>query len=209
MTFHLVCFGFLLFSGHIGPTFGTFRRHLPVYEGFHEMANDEETSGWAWDSTRLDVPVEHVDIYDGDTLLAVVSADEFRAGLLEAAARGNGKHHFSYMILAVEGWTPSHHQRCCRFSGTAQGLQDTPRTIIGSINVESVGGQEGFHDQATCDQVTGWAWDSSRPDVSIDVDIYDGDTLLAVVPADQFRAGLVAAAWAMASTASPIPSPRG
>jgi hypothetical protein len=38
--------------------------------------------------------------------------------------------------------------------------------------------------------VTGWAWDPERPNEPINVDIYDGDKLLATVPADQFRQDL-------------------
>jgi hypothetical protein len=48
----------------------------------------------------------------------------------------------------------------------------------------------GFHDTADCEKVFGWAWDKNRPDTALDVEIYDGDTLIAKVPADLYRADL-------------------
>jgi hypothetical protein len=52
---------------------------------------------------------------------------------------------------------------------------------------------EGFHDIATCDGIVGWAWDQKRPDDPIKVEIYDGDNLIATIPADTFRQDLLAA----------------
>jgi hypothetical protein len=49
----------------------------------------------------------------------------------------------------------------------------------GSIN--------GYLDAANCNGITGWAWDRLRPDARIDVEIRDGETLLAKVPADVYR----------------------
>ena len=57
------------------------------------------------------------------------------------------------------------------------------------------GGPEfgGNLDGADCHVIAGWAWDVNRPNTSISVDIYDGTTLLGTVPANQYRADLVAA----------------
>lgn len=49
---------------------------------------------------------------------------------------------------------------------------------------------QGFLDGADCDKIFGWAWDSSQPNVSIDVVIWDGSTALATVHANEFRADL-------------------
>jgi hypothetical protein len=37
--------------------------------------------------------------------------------------------------------------------------------------------------------IAGWAWDPSQPDTPIHVDVYDNDSLLLTLPADQFRQG--------------------
>ena len=65
VTFHMVCLGFLLFSGKIGPTWkpassvppvtqGT----APAYVGFHESSDGQTIRGWARDASRPDLPVK-------------------------------------------------------------------------------------------------------------------------------------------------------
>src|SRR5262249_8523881 len=44
-----------------------------------------------------------------------------------------------------------------------------------------------------CQYIAGWAWDSTQPDSPINVDIYNGSTLLTPFPADAFRPDLLAA----------------
>jgi RHS repeat-associated protein len=46
---------------------------------------------------------------------------------------------------------------------------------------------EGWHDGADCSTIFGWAADRNRLNTSINVDIYDGATFLATVPANQSR----------------------
>jgi hypothetical protein len=53
------------------------------------------------------------------------------------------------------------------------------------------GGYEGFIDEVTCQLVRGWAWDSSRPNEPLTIELYDGDRLLKTVVADQLRPDLV------------------
>jgi O-antigen biosynthesis protein len=46
----------------------------------------------------------------------------------------------------------------------------------------------GVLEVATAQQITGWAWDPDSPDESIAVEVMDGDSVLAVVMADTYRA---------------------
>jgi hypothetical protein len=57
----------------------------------------------------------------------------------------------------------------------------------------SGGGYEGFLEKMSCDMLRGWAWDRSQPDRALTIELYDGDTLLKTVVADQFRQDLLAA----------------
>jgi len=50
---------------------------------------------------------------------------------------------------------------------------------------------EGYHDITNCNGIMGWAWDKNRPDDPVEVDIYDGEILLATVTANNFRQDLV------------------
>ena len=84
VTFHLVCLGFLLFSGRIGPTWKPAGSIPPVTqeaelasEGFPEPSEGRTIRVWAWDARRPDLPVT-VAIPDGDRLLAPVLEGFFR-----------------------------------------------------------------------------------------------------------------------------------
>jgi hypothetical protein len=161
------------------------RDSAPDYRGFHEGATGERISGWAWDRTRPDTPID-VDIYDGGTLLATVTADTFRQDLLNGRI-GNGQHGFVYTPPASfnNGRT---HAIWVRISGTDVDLKNTPKSIApGNLSER----YRGSHDRADAERISGWAWDSTRPNEPIDVDIYDGDTLLATVTADTFRQDLL------------------
>jgi hypothetical protein len=68
------------------------------YEGFHDETDCASIKGWAWDTLRPNDPVK-VEIYDGETLVATVSADLFRKDLLDAH-KGNGAHAFAYPVPA-------------------------------------------------------------------------------------------------------------
>jgi D-alanine transfer protein len=54
----------------------------------------------------------------------------------------------------------------------------------------AVASYEGTLDRADRDRISGWAWDHSRPDEPIKIDILDGGQVLATVLANQFRQGL-------------------
>jgi hypothetical protein len=50
--------------------------------------------------------------------------------------------------------------------------------------------EQGYLDTAVCSFISGWAWDVAQPNMSVKVDIYDGDNLLLTAPADWFRRDL-------------------
>lgn len=49
----------------------------------------------------------------------------------------------------------------------------------------------GHHEMANCERIAGWVWDKNQPAGLVSVDIYDGTTRLASVPANQFRQDLL------------------
>ncbi|MBI4707182.1 MAG: hypothetical protein HY761_04590 [Candidatus Omnitrophica bacterium] len=50
---------------------------------------------------------------------------------------------------------------------------------------------EGWIDSADCDVIRGWAWDKNKPDRAINVNIYDGNTKLDTIQANEFRKDLL------------------
>src|SRR5262249_18522225 len=68
-------------------------------EGTIDSVEGTQIAGWAWDMNHPDDPVS-VDIYQDDTLLASVLADEFRQDLLDAG-KGNGRHAFFHTVSSL------------------------------------------------------------------------------------------------------------
>ncbi len=62
------------------------------YEGFLDRVDHEAIGGWAYDVRQRDRPLD-IEIYDGEVMLARVSADGLRRDLL-LAGKGNGRHSF-------------------------------------------------------------------------------------------------------------------
>jgi hypothetical protein len=98
----------------------------PVYDGVHDPGDGRTITGWAWDSSRPDSPVEVV-ILDGDRPLATVTADRFRPDLL-GAGKGNGRHGFIYPMPTKLKDGRKHHV-AVRIAGTDFDLRGTPRSI--------------------------------------------------------------------------------
>lgn len=103
--------------------------------------------------------------------------------------RGQIRCRFLALLLAASALLPG----CYRISPTQQAATSapsTPRVVSGSK-------EDGNHDvppeSLVSTLTSGWAWDPSRPDTPISVDIYDGDRLIRTVLADKFSPALVRA----------------
>jgi hypothetical protein len=161
--------------------------------GTVEQVDGEKIAGWAQDRDQPNTAID-VNIYDGETLLATLPADGFRQELLDQGM-GDGRHGFSYPTPAsLKDWRP--HTIRVTLAGTNAELWNSPKTVIlpgdpvAPDGATIGGGLEG----ADGENIWGWAWDQNQPNSPIDVDIYEGDTvltLLATVPANQFRQDLL------------------
>ncbi|HXI90907.1 MAG TPA: hypothetical protein VNO24_12895, partial [Blastocatellia bacterium] len=96
------------------------------YEGFHDETDCRSIKGWAFDKLHPNEPVK-VELYNGDTLIAAVTANQFRKDLLDAH-KGNGAHAFDYVVPAQLKDDKPHAIRV-RFAGTHTGLTGTPKLI--------------------------------------------------------------------------------
>jgi hypothetical protein len=96
------------------------------YQGTLDRADCEAIAGWAMASNKPDVPVE-VEIHDGKTLLATLTADVFREDLLKNK-KGNGKHKFTFETPAgLRDGQP--HEIHAKIVGTSFELKKSPKTI--------------------------------------------------------------------------------
>jgi hypothetical protein len=66
---------------------------------------------------------------------------------------------------------------------------------------------EGSVDAADYTSISGWAWDKNAPDQVIDVQVYDGDTLVGSVPANILRDDLLKAGKGNGRHAFHLPTP--
>ncbi|HXG91574.1 MAG TPA: hypothetical protein VNN73_04300 [Blastocatellia bacterium] len=154
------------------------------FDGTHDLADCNMIAGWAWDANQPNTPIS-VDIFDGNTLIATVLANQFRQDLLDAG-KGNGAHGFVFPTpdSLKDGAT---HSIRVRIAGSSIDLTGTPKTI----NCSPV--FQGSFDVANCDFIAGWAWDANQPSAHISVDIYvDSNPFSSIqAPANLFRQDLL------------------
>ena len=65
----------------------------------------------------------------------------------------------------------------------------------------------GAFESADCNQLAGWAWDSSQPSVPLSVDVYDGATKISTVLANVYRADLQASGVGGGAHGFTLPTP--
>ena len=98
----------------------------PAYEGYYDITNCNAILAWAWDMNRPNEAVK-VDIYDGDTLLATLTADALRDDLLKNG-KGNGKHGVFYPTPPqLKDGKP--HLIRIKFAGTGVELRNGPKEL--------------------------------------------------------------------------------
>jgi len=122
-------------------------------DGYLDAVNGGQVWGWAWDRNMPSTPIS-VDIYEADTFVARVEANQFRQDLLNAG-KGNGYHGFFYNIPPAMWKDGNVHQINVRFANSSSNLPtnnlgSSPRSIAvasmfpvpaGSITSGSGGGQ--------------------------------------------------------------------
>src|SRR5215471_1168876 len=159
----------------------------PNYVGFVDGADCSTLRGWAADRNRLNTSI-NVQIYDGSTLISTVLANNSRPDV-GAAIGDNGMHGFSIATPASLKNGISHTVHV-KFETSATDLTNSPVSIACSSGAANY---VGFVDQADCNTLRGWAADRNRLNVSINIEVYDGTTLIATVLANGSRPDVGAA----------------
>ncbi|RRB18008.1 hypothetical protein EHT87_06970 [Larkinella knui] len=101
------------------------------FDGFIYGADCSTFRGWVWDRNKPNTAIT-IDILDGTTVIATISAGEFRQDLLDAG-KGNGKHAFFWSIPTnlKDGLA---HSLSARVTGNTFVLKDSPKALICSPN---------------------------------------------------------------------------
>jgi membrane protein involved in D-alanine export len=184
LTFHVVCFGFLLFSGRLSTLGGT--APSAAVEGQLETVTCEAIAGWAW-SPAAPRAVADLELVADGRAIGRARADLFRPDL---AARGVGDGAHAFVIVPPDalrdGWS---HAVEVRDRGTGVALSGAPRVLVCGPTVQSLDGYAGVHEATSCAAVIGWARDATQPERIVSVDVYDGDRLLGSAVAEGAVAG--------------------
>jgi len=153
----------------------------PTYQGSFDAADCSTLSGWAWDMNQPNTAI-NVDIYDNNTFLTSVPANIYNSAL---AGKGNGYHQFLWTVPASLK-NGAAHALYVRYGGTYTALTNSPRSITCSA-----ASYQGNLEVASCSSIDGWAWDSTQPNGTVNVDVLDGATVIGTVPANIFRQDLL------------------
>jgi fibronectin type 3 domain-containing protein len=96
------------------------------YNGYLDGTDCNSIYGWAWDANQPNTPI-NVDLYDSNTFIATVAANQFRQDLVNAGI-GNGYHGFSVTTppSLKDGQT---HTIYAKYGGTGTNLNATPKTV--------------------------------------------------------------------------------
>jgi YD repeat-containing protein len=151
------------------------------YGGF-ENADCNYAWGWAWDQDQPNKPIM-VALYSDGQLVATTLADQLRPDIT-STTNDDGRHGFRFTIpdSLRDGGS---HTLSVQVQGTNYTLGYSPK-IISSCVVN----YQGAVTSADCDQVTGWAWDSTRWTTPIDVDVYVDGAFAARASADTYNSQL-------------------
>ncbi|HKV41837.1 MAG TPA: PQQ-dependent sugar dehydrogenase [Blastocatellia bacterium] len=166
-----------------GTSFKITQAGTSSFSGFLDGAGCGTISGWAWDANNPNSTVS-VDIFDGNTLVATAPAGMYREDLLNAL--GSPSHGFSFPTPTALKNGASH-SITVKISGTSMVLGGGPKTINCA---EASANLQGFHDGVGCDTIVGWARDANDPGNIVNVDVYDGTTLIGTIAATQYRQDL-------------------
>jgi hypothetical protein len=111
----------------------------PSYQGYQDTTNCQVLSGWGWDSTQPNTPID-LYIFQGTQYLAAVRADQYRQDLASSGI-GNGAHGFSWQVPSslVDGQP---HSLSVHFgsSSTSDTLIGSPATITCSAGQPATAG---------------------------------------------------------------------
>lgn len=133
LTFHVICFGLLLFSGRLHPA------PPPAFQQVLEKADCREATGFVWDRSRQAAPPE-VDLVIDDHYVDRLRADLFREDLRERGY-GNGRHGFRFELpWWVRDGRP--HIIEIRHAASGEGLSGGPITVECERNEEEIQREE-------------------------------------------------------------------
>lgn len=161
-----------------------------MIEGELQSLGIEGFEGWAWDVSKPYDPVE-VEIVCNDLIVATALADGFSLDLVKQR-KGNGMHMFYAKPVALPKaqypmtiWArvrgcDSKLRGCLTVKTPTEFQQVLPDSLFQEF--------EGYVDGIRAGAIIGWARNAALPDEPVEVELLDGDRVLAKTMANQYRA---------------------
>ncbi|HEY6329070.1 MAG TPA: S53 family peptidase [Blastocatellia bacterium] len=156
----------------------------PNYIGYVDSGTCATIAGWAANRNSPNTPIT-VEVYDGSTLIDTVTASNSRpdvAAFLGGGADGDNGFSFTTPSELLNGAVHTVH---VKFANTTTDLIGSPFTL--SCSSATAPNYVGYLDSATCTTIAGWAADRNHLTTVINVEVYSGSTLIAIVPANVAR----------------------
>ncbi|SKC18860.1 hypothetical protein SAMN05660293_05365, partial [Dyadobacter psychrophilus] len=150
---------------------------VPVsYGGILELVNCTEIKGWVWDQNYPNADIT-VELFEGDVIYATTKANIQRADLPNSGP-GSGRYGFS-IATPVALNDGAIHQLGVRVKNSNFVLASSPRSLNCAY--------EGSFETADCYAIKGWVWDRNNPNSALNIEILEGNTVVATTLANLDR----------------------
>ncbi|GGM86351.1 hypothetical protein GCM10010967_18250 [Dyadobacter beijingensis] len=152
------------------------------YAGSFEWFDCESLKGWAWDKNFPNTAVT-VELYEGTTVYATAIADQYREDLKN---NGTGTGYYGFRITMPAALKDGKsHALSIRVKGSTTVLNNSPRTSNCPVNAYA-----GRMETPSCSFINGWVWDKNFPANALEVEVFEGTTVLATGIANIYREAL-------------------
>ncbi len=169
------------------------------FAGSFEKADCDEIQGWVWDKNTPDKAFT-VELVENNVVHATVVANVYREDLKNTGI-GTGNYGFKIPIpnSLKDGRS---HQLSVRLKGINYTVPNSGKTLTCAVPQYF-----GNFDVADCNQIIGWVWDKSYPNMALTVELYEGTTVYATVLANLYRENVKNAGYGTGNYGFNIPMP--
>jgi hypothetical protein len=164
-----------------------------------EKADCNDIQGWVWDKNDPGKAFTVV-LIENNTAYASSISNIYREDLKNSGI-GTGNYGFKIPIPnTLKDGKP--HQITARLNGINYTVQGSPKTLTCAVPQ-----YYGNFDIADCNQIVGWVWDKSYPDMALTVELYEGSTVYGTALANTYRENVKNAGYGTGNYGFVMPMP--